>query len=306
MTTAAYLLIYGAVVTWLSPPLLSHLTRRGVSARLGVALWLTAITGALLAWAAAITLIVSTGVGGLPHSSTLVLCLEMLGVPEKVATPGPLSVLLLIAIGLVVSTAVSIKAGRLVLDLRARSREHAHTARLVGQPTGRDDVFVVTADRPAAYCVVGRPNAIVVTSAAVQKLDQRQLAAVLAHENAHISGRHHHLLMVLRALAGALPHLPLFTRGAVAVGELLEMCADDAAARRHGTRPLVAGMIMLAGPQPHLAGGLAVAATAVFVRANRLLDPAHRATRRCHQLLVSTVIAAIVSAPVIVNLLCHH
>jgi Zn-dependent protease with chaperone function len=306
MTTAAYFLIYGAVVTWLSPPLLAQLTRRGVSARLGVAAWLSAITGALLAWAAALALIVSAGLSGLPNSSTLVLCLEILGVPEKVATPGRAIVLALMSIGLLVSTVVSIKVSRSVLDLRARSREHAHTARLVGVPTDRRDVVVVTADRPAAYCVVGRPNAIVVTSAAVDKLDDTQLAAVLAHENAHISGRHHHLLMVLRALAGALPYLPLFTRGAVAVGDLLEMCADDTAARRHGTRPLVAGMIMLAGPLPHLAGGLAVAATAVFLRANRLLDPAHRGPRRCHQLLVATYIAAIVSAPVIVNLLCQH
>jgi Zn-dependent protease with chaperone function len=306
MTTAAYLLLYGALVTWLSPPLLSRLTRRGVSPRLGVAAWLTAIIGALLAWAAAITLIVVTGVSGIPNSSAIVLCLEMLGVPEQVATPGRVSVLALIAIGLLVSIAVTAKVSRSVLGLWSRSREHAHAARLIGVPTDTRDVFVVTAERPAAYCVMGRPNAIVVTSAAVETLDDSQLAAVLAHESAHISGRHHHLLMVLRGLACSLPHLPLFPRGAAAVAQLLEMCADDSAARRHGTRPLVAGMIMLAGPLPYLAESLAVAATAVFARANRLLDPAHRGTRWCHQLLVSATIAATVSAPVVINVLCHH
>ena len=306
MTTAAYLLLYGAMVTWLSPALLARLTQRGLSPRLGVAAWVTAIVGVLLAWAVSITLIVVTSLSGLPKSPTFVLCLELLGVPERVATPGPLSLAVLIMTGLVISTVVTVKVSRSVLASRSRCREHAHAARIIGVPTDRPDVFVVTAEQPAAYCVVGRPNAIVITSAAVDRLDDSQLAAVLAHEDAHISGRHHHLLMVLRALANSLPHLSLFTRGAAAIGELLEMCADDSAARRHGTRPLIAGMIMLAGPLPRHAGGLAVAATAVIARANRLVDPALRGTRWRHQMLVSATIAMTVTAPVVINVLCHH
>jgi Zn-dependent protease with chaperone function len=300
MTAAAYLLAYAALVTWLSPPLLSRLTRRGVSPRLGVAAWLSAIVGALLAWAAAGVILVAAFL----DSSALVLCLELFGLGETVATPRPLSIALLIFAGLLASVVVTVKVTRAVLRLRLRSREHAAAARIVGVPTHRPDVFVVTADRPAAYCVVGRPHAIVVTSAAVETLDESQLAAVVAHEDAHLSGRHHHLLMVLRALASALPLLPLFTRGAAEVADLLEMCADDSAARRHGTRPLVAGMIMLAGRMP--AAGLAVAANAVIARAARLMDPARRGTRWCHRLLVSATISAIVSAPVVVNVLCHH
>ena len=102
-------------------------------------------------------------------------------------------------------------------------------------------LVVITADRPAAYCVAGRPHAIVLTTAAVRTLDSVQLGAVLAHEDAHLAGRHHHLLMVLRALADSLSRLPLFTRGAEAVAALLEMCADDTAIRGHGSRPLIAG-----------------------------------------------------------------
>ena len=66
-------------------------------------------------------------------------------------------------------------------------------------------MVVVASDRPAAYCVVGRPNAIVVTSAAMKALSPSQLEAVLAHERADIAGRHHHILMVLDALADAMP-----------------------------------------------------------------------------------------------------
>lgn len=304
MTAAILLLVYAALVTWVSPPLLSRLTRRGVSPRLGVAAWLSAITGALLAWAAAVMILFAAGVQGLSNSSAMMFCLKLVGLPA--AAPSPLSMAALIVIGLVASAVVTVKVTRAVLGLRLRSREHARTARVVGVPTDRPDVFVVAADRPAAYCVVGRPHAIVVTSAAVETLDEAQLAAVLAHEDAHLSGHHHHLLMVLRALASSLPLLPLFTRGAAQVADLLEMCADDSAVRRHGTRPLIAGMIMLAGSASSPVAGMAVAANAVIARVTRLMDPAQRGTRWAHRLLVSATISTIVTAPVVVNMLCHH
>lgn len=304
MTAAVYLLAYGVLMTWLAPPLLSRLTRGGLNPQLGVAAWLTAIVGVLAAWAVAISLIVVNGLRGLPDSPVLVVCLELLGIPEQVATPGLPGLLLVIAGGVVLTSAVSVKVGRAVLRSRDRSHDHAHAARIVGLPTERPDVFLLTAERPAAYCVPGRPNAIVVTTAAVQRLTGPQLNAVLAHEDAHIAGRHHQLLMFLRALAATLPHLPLFPRGAAAVGELLEMCADDTAARRHGSRALVAGMLELAGPvQP---AGLAVGATAIAVRANRLLVPAGRGSVRRHRFLAWATIAVTAGAPVVINLICHH
>lgn len=306
MTTATYLLLYGVVVICLSPPLLAGLTRRGSSPRLGVAAWVTAMVGVLLAWAVAITVTVVTSLRGLPNSPVFVLCLELLGVPERVATPGRWTLVVLVVTGLVISAVVTTRVCRYILSSRSRSREHAQAARIIGVSTDRPDVFVVTAEQPAAYSVVGRPSTIVVTTAAVASLDGSQLAAVLAHEDAHIRGRHHYVLMVLRALAKGLPWLPLFTRGAVAVEELLEMCADDFAARLHGTRPLITGMITLAGPLPRRTEGLAVAATAVVTRANRLLDPTLGGTRWRHQISVSATIATTIAAPIVVNVLCHH
>lgn len=304
MTAAVYLLAYGALVTWLAPPLLARLTRRGLNPQLGVAAWLTAIVGVLVAWAVAISLIVVNGLRGLPDSPVLVVCLELLGIPEQVATPGLPGLLLVIAAGVVLTAAVSLKVGRAVRGSRDRSHDHAHAARLVGLPTDRPDVILLDAERPAAYCVIGRPHAIVVTTAAVQRLTASQLNAVLAHEDAHIAGRHHQVLMFLRALAATLPRLPLFPRGAAAVGELLEMCADDTAARRHGSRALVAGMLELAGPvQP---AGLAVGASAIAVRANRLLVPAGRGSLQRHRLLAWATIAVTAGAPVVINLICHH
>lgn len=302
MTGAAYLLLYAAAVSFLSPPLLVRLTRRGLSPRWSVAVWLTAVLGALGGWTVGIALILAAGLRSFPHSSALVLCLELLGVPETVARTGPLSWSIAVVGGVVVSTIVVVKVGRSIIGLRRRSRAHAEAARIVGAPTEQSNVFVLDAERPAAYCVVGRPDTIIVTTAAVATLDDHQLAAVLAHEDAHIAGRHHHLLMVLRALATHLRHLPLFTRGADAVAELLEMCADDAAARRHGIRPLVSGMLSLAGPTP----GLAVAATAVAARARRLIDPADRTSLRCNRIALTAAVVVMVGAPIVINVICHH
>lgn len=306
MTNALYLLLYGVLVTWLAPPLLSLLTRRGTNPRLGVAAWLAAMVGVLMAWVGAVTVVTVTIVGGTPNSSVIVLCLELLGMPEREASLGRVTALGLVAVGLLVSAVVSVGVGRSVLGLRSRSEEHADAARLLGMPTDAVDVFVVTDEHRAAYCVVGRPHAIVVTTAAVQALDGPQLDAVLAHESAHIAGRHHHLMMVLRSLAKSLAHLPLFTRGASEVAALLEMCADDAAARRHGPRPLVAGMLALASPLHAPAGGLAVGATATAARAHRLLEPARWEARWCHRLAVSATIVGTLGAPLVVNALCHH
>lgn len=305
MTSAVYLLLYGAMVTWLAPAPLSWLTRRGTNPRLGIAAWVTAMAGVLVAWVVAVGVVAVSLVRGGPNSSVVVLCLELLGVPEREAMLGAFAATGLLAVGVLISAVVTVGVGRTVLGLRAHSAEHADAARIVGTPTDADGVFVVAGERPAAYCVVGRPDTIVVTSAAVRALDGPELDAVLAHEGAHIAGRHHHLLMVLRALAASLAHLPLFTRGAAAVAELLEMCADDRAARRHGPRPLVAGMLALASPLPPV-GGLAMAATATAARARRLLDPACRSARWGHRVATSATIAATIGAPVVVNVLCHH
>lgn len=306
MTTALWLLLYGGVLTWMSPPLLGRLTRAGISPRMGVAAWMTAITAAVFAWVAAMTLIATAAIDGLTDSSAVTLCLELFGLSEHTPLPGRLGAMALIATGLVISAVVIARVGRSVLGLRSRSHDHAHAARMIGRPTGRPDVVVVDAHQPAAYCVAGRPNAIVITTAALTTLDQPQLAAVLAHENAHITGHHHQLLMVLRALAASLPGLPLFRRAAEVVAELLEMCADDTAARRHGTRPLLGGLLTLAGPHPPLAEGLAAAGTAVVARAARLASPAAAGTQWRSRVVLAATMALTLSAPALIELLCHY
>ncbi len=306
MTTALWLLLYGGALTWLAPPVLQRLTATGLSPRMGVAAWLTAIGAALAAWAGALMLVFDAALDGLTDSLAVTLCLELFGMSEHTELPGQFGSMVLLTVGMLTSAVIIRRVWRSITALRTRSHEHAHAARMVGRSTSRPDVVVVDAHRPAAYCVAGRPYAIVLTSAALTTLGRRELAAVLAHENAHITGHHHQLLMVLRAMADTLPRLPLFRGGAESVAVLLEMCADDTAARRIGARPLLGGLLTLAGPSTPVTNGLGAAATAVATRAIRLATPAGPGAQWCQRLALAVTMLVTLTAPAVIELLCHR
>lgn len=274
MSIAACLLLYSFVVCVVGPPILRRLTREGHAPRYGVAAWLTAIGSVLISWLTAAVLIVGDLVTGGEHSNGVVasclavLCDVLTGYAGRIP-----QVLLLAAAaaGVIAASLAGTRIARALARLRAGALEHADGVRLVGRPVGQD-VFVIDASERAAYCVSGRPPVIVVTTGALAALDDDQLGAVLAHERAHLAGRHHQVIAALRSLAVVFPKLSLMTQGATEVSRILEMCADDAAARRFGHRALLLGLMSLAGAAP--AGSLGAADVAVLSRAERLAVPA--------------------------------
>ena len=141
---------------------------------------------------------------------------------------------------------------------------------------GGGAAVVLDVPQPAAYCVPGRPAAIVLTSGALAVLDRAQLGAVLAHERAHLAGRHHLLIALSRGLAASFPGVPVFTRGPAEVARLAELCADDAAARRSGRPALVAALLAMGTGAAVPAPALAATSGAVSARVHRLLDPPRR------------------------------
>jgi Zn-dependent protease with chaperone function len=192
---------------------------------------------------------------------------------------------------------------------RVRTRAHAEAARITGHRIGAGTVFVLDATHPAAYSVPGRPPAIVVTSGALDVLDPGQLSAVLAHERAHLAGRHHLLLAITRGLAAIAPGVPLFTRASSAVTRLAEMRADDIAARHAPRRTLLTALLTMSASAPAgLAAGPAPAAWlgatggVVAARVQRLADPAPRARWLGHGLALTTLTVAIATASVLVPL----
>jgi Zn-dependent protease with chaperone function len=123
-----------------------------------------------------------------------------------------------------------------------------------------------------------------VTTAAVDALDRDQMAAVLAHERAHLAWRHHRLVAVARIACQLLPFLPLMRETAAQVARLVELHADDTAAKAHDSRTLATALVVLAekgGLAPTGlvsaglgAAGLGAAGEDALQRVQRLLRPA--------------------------------
>lgn len=308
MNVAVCLSMYGVIVAVLGPPLLVRLTHGGIVPRLGVAAWLAAIVSAVLSVAgAAVLLLVDVARNwDQPDRTLLSSCFSSL---RDLAVGGAgvsmqLGLWTLAVFAALALSTVAWRAGRVVFRMRAHTLGHARAARIIGHRLPGLDAVIVDAPEPAAYCVAGRPHAIVVTSSALGVLDRPELAAVLAHERAHISGRHHQMLAALRGLAAALPNVTLLRAGAAEVARLLEMCADDAAARTHGNRTLLGGLIALAGAAgPVPAGALGATSVDVLARAGRLVSPAPRLTRIRVGALLSATTALIVAGPIAVAML---
>ena len=177
---------------------------------------------------------------------------------------------------------------------------------ILGVRSSRPGVVVVDAAQPTAYCVAGRPHAIVVTTAALGILDPHELDAVLAHEQAHIDGHHHRILITLRALAASMPKLPLFAKASSAVARLLEMRADDAAVRGCGIDALLSGLANLAGHPAMAVERLGAADTAVVARATRLAAPPQLLVQWRSRVLAAAAIALTLVAPAVLQLLCSR
>jgi hypothetical protein len=125
---------------------------------------------------------------------------------------------------------------------RARRARHRLLVDLLDRAERREDltaeVRVLDGPLPFAYCVPGRSPRVVLSDAALRVLTAEQVAAVIAHEQAHLRRRHDLVTESFTAFYRAVPG-PLRSRAPLdAVHLLLEMLADDAARRRHGATAL--------------------------------------------------------------------
>jgi len=283
--------------------LLPYLTRGGAAPGVAVGVWLIVLGSVLASWvgAGAALAVHVTRTWNRPDPLALTACLSEVRAAAT-GDSGPA-----MQIGLVVATAVlsaftvalAYRVSRFLMTARARSRQHAQSARIVGRRVAGVDGLVVDAPQKMAYCLGGRPETVVITSAAVAALGRPHLDAVLAHERAHLAGRHHLVLSVTRALAISLPRIRLFSVAHAEVACLLEMCADDTAARRHGAASLVAAIATLAGAESIPAAALGASTVGVCARIARLTEP-DTAVQRLHaQLLLAAFTGVVLAAPVL-------
>jgi Zn-dependent protease with chaperone function len=312
-------------VAWSVPVPLARLTRHGISPRLGLAAWLTAVASVLATAVAAVALLAGAAMAGWPRLAEAV-CRSMAGractpvVYRSAAFEVPLGAAALLAT--LTTAAAAWRYGRSVHRARQRTRAHAEAARITGRRlpvqgdseagtvkgergggrgAGGGAAVVLDAPQPAAYCVPGRPASIVLTSGALAVLSPAQLRAVLAHERAHLAGRHHLLISLTRALAASFPGVPLLRHGAAEVARLAEMRADDAAARRAGRRVLVAALLAMGTGTAVPGRALAATAGQVTARVQRLLDPPRRGRHARYGLALAAVTVVLACLPVLVT-----
>jgi beta-lactamase regulating signal transducer with metallopeptidase domain len=178
-------------------------------------------------------------------------------------------------------------------ELRARA------PRLPGEPvTSHERLVVLESERAEARWLAGPQPQLVITTAALRRLNERQLDAVLAHELSHVRARHDWLRACSHALAAGFPQVPVFEGFRHQVHRLVELSADDVASRRYGRLTTALALVELNedravfGPRPTPPASIAG-------RVQRLLEPAPRLTR-ARRLQVCAVSLLVPAVPLLV------
>jgi beta-lactamase regulating signal transducer with metallopeptidase domain len=163
--------------------------------------------------------------------------------------------------------------------VRARQRQRELLTLLAHGDPKVPGALVVDHPAATAYCLPGRQAAIVISAGTLDLLDTDELAAVLAHERAHLRERHDLVLLPFLALLRAFRWAEVARQAYQAVELLIEMHADDRALRQRPARELATALLRVgaAGGGGVPSGALAVARTEeceVAARVIRLLRPA--------------------------------
>ena len=177
--------------------------------------------------------------------------------------------LVLLALLCWVLVAVSVAA------VQAKRRQRALLTLLAHGDPKVPGALVVDYPSAAAYCLPGLRSQIVVSVGTLELLGRGELAAVLAHERAHLRERHDLVLLPFTALRRAFPRSATCTEAQRCVALLVEMLADDRALRGRPARELVSALVRFgtAGTCPAPAGALAAGEGEVAARVTRLLKP---------------------------------
>ncbi|MEJ2579708.1 MAG: M48 family metalloprotease, partial [Kineosporiaceae bacterium] len=246
MTSVAFLLACVAttvIAVLLAPTVLGSArwsTRHPATA---LTLWCIAFAAGLLAPAVALVLVlvqtVGSGRGG-AESGTAVL-VAALGSWAGLAGFGGLA-------SLILTRAEPLSADHRRSD--AALTLLAATATRHREWIGRVQVLHVRSDLPLAVCLPGGGGRILLTTGLSEALSVGQRRAVIAHELAHLRGRHGWIARLVRLNAAVLPRFSGAPRFERTCGLLIELAADDAAARDCGADDVAGALRAMAALDP--------------------------------------------------------
>ena len=143
--------------------------------------------------------------------------------------------------------------------IQRQRRRHRELLALLASPSADGPrTMVISHDSPVAYCLPGGARSVTVLSDGLMAaLEPDELRAVLIHENAHLSQRHHLLLWAFAAWRQALPWLPTTRLAQEAVNSLIEMLADDVALKTESKATLIKAIAIVASGSAGDPGGAA-------------------------------------------------
>ncbi|MEU9060975.1 M56 family metallopeptidase [Streptomyces sp. NPDC048430] len=296
MNSAPVLIGYTAAVGFLAPRILLRSAWPHRAPALAVATWHAlaasfSISAALTAYQlAAPTEHLHAGLVGLLHTCGL-------GSEAATADPNVVERLAIALPGAVILALAASFAFHTIRASRAR-RRHRDALDKVGTRSDRLRATVLSHDTPAAYCLPGRRSRIVVSDAAVRLLSAEQLDAVLEHERAHVSGRHHLMIAAMDAFASVFRWVPLARHAKEQTAMLLEMVADDRALRIHEHEVLATAVYeMAANRAPR--GALGAGGHTALIRMQRILGR-RRSTHPAFRGSVAAMASAIPLLPLLV------
>lgn len=242
MILAAALLVGALLVLWLAPTGLAAAIRLRVEPQAALTAWLMLVISTFVTLALAVVVTLLPGHGPAAQLDTVLqhgwTGLDHGAVPRLDAIAGltGLGVLTLLSVRVVLSLVRGL--------LRQRDTYRCHVTALRGiarTESGRYPLMWLEHPEPLAYSLAGicRARAVIVaTRGLTERLPPRDVAAVIDHERAHLRGQHHLLVVLADALAAALPRLAMMSRSPAMIRTLVELAADRAAARRHGSPTL--------------------------------------------------------------------
>ncbi|MGV9790954.1 M56 family metallopeptidase [Streptomyces sp. NPDC003435] len=186
---------------------------------------------------------------------------------------------------------ITVLVGRLGAVRRARGaardRLRERAPELPAGLAARGGPLLVLEDEyPDAWWAPGSPARLVVTTGALHRLTDRQLDAVLTHERGHARARHDWLLHLSAGLAEGFPRVPLFSLFCERTHRLVELAADDTAARHCGHVTTALALIEL--NQHRGVFSCASSRRLLADRVDRLLAPPRRLRTRVRALTAAS------------------
>ena len=265
LTTAAVVAAALAVLALAVPPRLALAAWPRRSPAAALLLWqAVGITAGLLAVQAVVT--VALAPAGPTHAEAAQAVLD------GSAQARWWSVVAAVTAAVLVLRLVSVFTVSAVRTLRARHRNRVLVDLVATRNPLLPGARVVDHDVPLAYCLPGLRPRVVLSRGVLDLLREDEVRAVLAHEDAHVVQRHDLVVLPFSAFGTTFPRLRPVRTASEQVALLVEMLADDRAARLHPPDVLARALYKV-GTASVPSGGLGATADGVLLRAQRLVCP---------------------------------